>query len=377
MGKATKQKTSDPQPAIQGTTVDAPQIQSQLQWDYIHALTEIKVAAILKRAISGANKRALPQGALCNDATAMQDLHRVQRCCSGMYGVEPDTGMHAPNGTCIPFYIEPSKKSNVLIVKHASEIWKERCVVTSESSVFKVRYPPAQDKHCNPDGITLFCIMHELMLAMEAAKSMPAYIEGAKHRMKCQQADSLGPLRESTALVQRFLSTVNVIDGAEDDKRAKFIQQHPAALLFSPEHQDAVARWIYAKRFGAGNDKTGPDVLLGKALDGSKNPGKRRVHHVHPVFFRQAYNDLVRYVKGLRASIKENSSSADVRQVFPDCDFLWINPDSGKSDDRIIALVMTKKKNKLAVVGTAIDFITRHTGMRKTIIFKLLNKTKK
>ena len=252
--------------------------------------------------------------------------------------------------------------------------WWAGCEVTWPSGVFKVRHPLARHDVYNQEGISLLCILNEITYALEQGKSWPAYVSAIAywHNVKTHNWND-----DSSLLLRplhRLCGLQCVIEEPGDLKRVAFIRDYPSALLFSPEHQDAVARWLYAARCGSNTDRKLAQEYIRLTLASRRTPGRRKLHHVDARQMRQAHADLSTYIDRLNDAIQKARTPNDVRRTFPDCDFLYLDPTISKYTDRISDLVRLKDRIKKPQPGAeAVAFIARHTGMKKTLIYELLS----
>jgi len=166
----------------------------------------------------------------------------------------------------------------------------------------------------NPEGITLLCIGFGLKddEYMQRVRILSAFPR------ECPDPDSA--VHECPLMAARFDADPTaqhlVQDG--DAKRAQFIRENPLALIMSAEHQDALARWTYAKTNG--NDDSVVErarELIHQAV--AVRRGRRRKYELDPTSIAQAHFDLVAYLRALRECVDDVHTANKLLSYFPDC----------------------------------------------------------
>jgi hypothetical protein len=254
-----------------------------------------------------------------------------------------------------------------------AERWS-KCEVDWASGILKVRDSTARNSEYNPEGLSLFGVMHEITFALKEGQSWPAYVEAIAY---WHNAKSHNWNDDSTLHLQpfnRLCGTRPLIDTPQDVELLNFIRTHPAALLFSPVHQDAMARWSYAARCGSAKETKLAQEYLRLSMMHRRSKGRLKLHHIDRVQLRQAHEDLSIYIRNLFRAIRKSIKVDEVRQVFPDCDFLYFDPEAGACSDKLGEKFRLRALRDVLPEprAEAVSFIMRHTAMKKSYIYDAL-----
>ena len=302
------------------------------------------------------------------DAMA-KDISYIQRCYNRMVGSHVTQNM--PSG-----FLEMLSYSakNLFDIEKEVTSWWDNCERTFAPGVFKIRHSTAKNALYNPEGITLLCVLHEITRAMQPELSVIGYARSIEFSGIVPGWNEPVSAEWKARRFGRIAGVDCLLDEDGDGIRANFIRVHPSALLFSPEHQEAVARWTYAKRCGSVAERKLAQKALDAAID-KKSAGRRPRCQIDSTFLRQAQHDIAQYVSGFNRAMMECNTIDAVRNVFPDCDFLFLDPSSELASSQIEDMFRVRTKIKFPETRQeAVRFIARHTGLQKTRIYELLKE---
>lgn len=249
--------------------------------------------------------------------------------------------------------------------------WWDNCEIIRTPESISVRFPTARHQRYNPKGITLLCVLNEITAAIERNIVWPSYIEAAIYWRKVKnlkgKPDCLDPM---SAILS---GSQSAIDGIMDVVRLDFIRRHPSALIVSPEHQDAVARWHYAAWYGSASDRKLAREFLMMSQSRVKKRGRHKSKQVDIKQLSQACKDLTEYIRGLNEAMHDCKTKEEVLGIFPDCEFLALDLATGDWVDQITVRTLNKRPfDPLQPKTEAMAFIARHIGFNKTVIYDLL-----
>jgi hypothetical protein len=252
--------------------------------------------------------------------------------------------------------------------------WQRSVVVRTPES-FTVRDPLVKHEKYNPKGISLLCVLHEITVAMERNTVFPAIVETFSYWLKIKHLNWMDDIACHYQQYSRLARGQSAIEKENDLKKAVFIEKYPSALLLSPVHQEAVARWLYASRCGSAADKETAQQYLRQSQASRNTAGRRTIHPADPKQLRQAYEDLIGYVKMFNRAAKDLKKDEDkVLAIFPDCEFLFFDLKTGEWKDEFY--IQLKKPEKThAASEVAVTFIARHSGLSETKISEVLQQT--
>lgn len=278
------------------------------------------------------------------------------------------------NVSGLPQYCDCAEKLLSDGPKHLAKSWN-RCEVACTSACFTVRDPLAKNLKYNPKGITLQCVLHEITAAMERNTVFPSIVEAVSYWLKVKDVNWMDDTARQYEQYIRLSGSRSTIDDEKDPERLRFIVKYPSALLLSPEHQDAAARWLYAARCGMADDRKLGKKNLELSLGHRKTAGRYQLNQVNPVQLLQAYQDLLLYIKGFTCAAKELKNESAVLGIFPDSEFLFLDFINGDWKSHFSSHVKRRIKTK-APTDLAIEFIARHSGLYTTRIEELLQQTR-
>lgn len=252
----------------------------------------------------------------------------------------------------------------------------------SDAGKYKVRVPATPKHEYNPAGISLEAVRDVLSRAVNSPPSVEGMSILFKSSLSALQQCAListdeGHTRLWARDTKRLLMITNhkLLFDKNDGARASAIWDHPDLLILSPEHQEAVSRWLYASKYAQSEDKRWASDLLKTALG---KVGRRSVFFGNAMLLLQAYEDLLAYIKGLKtalALIRKGKEKQSLLSLFPDCGELEAKPGEYTEAFRNDAVKeMLNPKYKLpSPSDDALAFIGNHTGMRRTLILKQID----
>ena len=189
--------------------------------------------------------------------------------------------------------------------------------------------PDAPQSEYNPRGLKVAAILDQIHKAFEYTTGFPEEIGPAntgrpwkKPVLSIDDAEDGPPnlLGGQTKVLRSWnlMDADKLVIRPDDGTLAAEIQKQPMRPLFSNEHADAVARWVYGTRHGVRKETRAAAKEHLRAAFPPKG-GKPASFRGDPKLLRKAYDDLVAYGDGLRSCIRATKQMDILQAHFPDC----------------------------------------------------------
>jgi len=233
---------------------------------------------------------------------------------------------------------------------------------------------PTSKTPFNPAGITLAVIDKEIEFAkirvqLESAGVPIDRVSGDSIQMWVEDSFGISHVT-GLGINMENLSPDRLIRDTDTDT-ARQLADCPILLLMSPEHQDAVCRWLYARHYAGDltlKDKAGEliEKIYRKTTRGA--PPKQLLSGY---VLSHIYDDLMEYGRGVKNCIDQCQTTDELRLSFPDIDKL------AELKPSIFETFSKRNIQVPAPSDMAADYLGRKLQLSSTQLYALMQRKSK